>query len=89
MIRVLFFGTPHFSVPTLETLIKSEQVSVGAVITQPDRPAGRGASITQSPIKEVALAHGISVFQPTSIRKEFNALKNELDALGPFDLGIV
>ncbi len=87
--KILFFGTPDFSVPTLKALIETPGVSVGAVLTQPDRPAGRGAKITMSPIKEVALAHNIPVFQPASLRKEFAILRPELEALGPFDLGVV
>lgn len=87
--RVLFFGTPDFSLPTLQALIDAPGVTVGAVFTQPDRPSGRGGKITMSPIKELALAHNIPVFQPTSLRKEFQALREELSELGPFDVGVV
>ena len=87
--KILFFGTPDFSVPTLKALLETPGVTVGAVLTQPDRPAGRGAKITMSPIKEVALAHNIPVFQPISLRKEFATLRPEIHALGPFDLGVV
>lgn len=86
---VLFFGTPQFSVPTLEALIHEKGVRVGAVITQPDRAAGRGGRIQTSPVKQKALEFGIPVFQPTSLRKEFPALKGTLEKIGPFDVGVV
>ena len=87
--KILFFGTPDFSVPTLQALLNATGVEVGAVLTQPDRPSGRGGKITMSPIKELALSHNIPVFQPTSLRKEFHTLREELAKLGPFDLGVV
>jgi methionyl-tRNA formyltransferase len=59
-------GTPEFAVPTLEALDAHQQV-VG-VVTQPDRPAGRGRQLTASPVKEAALARGLEVFQPRSLR---------------------
>lgn len=86
---VLFFGTPQFSVPTLEALVRQDGIRVGAVITQPDRAAGRGGQIQASPIKQKALELGIPVFQPTSLRKEFTTLKVALEELGPFDVGVV
>ena len=89
MIKVLFFGTPQFAVPTLQALLNHSNVQVGAVITQPDKPAGRGGSITAPPIKQLAQQHNISVLQPTSIRKEFGVIREALDTLGPFDLGVV
>jgi methionyl-tRNA formyltransferase len=89
MIKVLFFGTPTFSVPTLEALYAAPNVQVAAVITQPDKPVGRGGVITAPPIKTCALAHGTPVFQPHSIRKEFADLRPQLEALGPFDIGVV
>jgi methionyl-tRNA formyltransferase len=61
--RIVFMGTPEFSVPTLEQLVQSEH-SVVAVVTQPDRPKGRGRGMTASPIKTLALASGIDVLQP-------------------------
>lgn len=89
MINTLFFGTPQFSVPTLEALCTAPHIKVSAVITQPDRPTGRGGIVTPPPIKLCAERHAIPVFQPTSLRKEFARLVPELIALGPFDLGIV
>jgi methionyl-tRNA formyltransferase len=67
MKKIVFMGTPEFSVPILEALINAYDV-VG-VVTQPDRPAGRGGKICISPIKQVALDHNIPVFQPEVIRK--------------------
>src|SRR5664279_3360979 len=60
-------GTPDFSVPVLERLIAHHRV-IG-VVTQPDRPAGRGHQVQMSPVKQVALAAGIPVFQPEKIRR--------------------
>lgn len=68
-LRIIFAGTPEFSVPTLEALISSEHEVVG-VYTQPDRPRGRGKKMQFTPIKEVAVAHNIPVFQPLSLRQE-------------------
>ncbi len=89
MIRVLFFGTPLFSVPTLELLCKNPAIHVASVITQPDRPTGRGATVTPPPVKVCAHNYGIPTFQPTSLKKEFASLKDELASFGPFDLGVV
>ncbi len=68
MIRTVFLGTPDFSVPTLRALIDDPQVSVEGVFTQPDRPAGRGQHLTPPPVKKVALAAGIPIFQPEKVR---------------------
>lgn len=68
-IRVVFMGTPEFSVPVLEGLIENYQV-VG-VVTQPDRRVGRKQEICFSPVKRLALEHHMLVFQPEKIRREF------------------
>lgn len=70
-------GTPDFSVPTLKALIESEHDIIG-VITQPDKPKGRGKKIVFSPVKEVALKNNIPVFQPKKVKdKDFiEILKN-------------
>jgi len=65
--RIVFMGTPEFSVPPLEYLIRSEYQVVG-VYSQPDRPTGRGRMLEQSPVKNMALAHGLEVFQPARLR---------------------
>ena len=67
MSNVVFMGTPDFAVPVLKTLIETQTV-VG-VVTQPDRPAGRGQQLRPSPIKVVAEAAGIPLYQPNSLRK--------------------
>lgn len=65
--RILFMGTPDFALPTLKALIGSGYAIVG-VVTQPDRPAGRGRKMQSPPVKSVALAHDLPVFQPKSLR---------------------
>lgn len=67
--RVIFMGTPIFSVPILEGLI--ENYNVIAVVTQPDKPVGRGGKISISPIKELALKNNIKVLQPIKIREDY------------------
>ena len=64
--RIVFMGTPKFALPTLRALLSTYEV-VG-VVSQPDRPAGRGRSLYPPPVKETALAHDIPVFQPKSLR---------------------
>ena len=66
MTRIIFMGTPEFAVPALDALADAHQV-VG-VITQPDRPAGRGRRLAPSPVKQVALERGLSLSQPHSLR---------------------
>jgi methionyl-tRNA formyltransferase len=66
--RLLFCGTPPFAVPTLKHLFAQSDFQIAAVITQPDRPRGRGRYVSFSPVKEVALAANIPVFQPEKIR---------------------
>jgi methionyl-tRNA formyltransferase len=64
---VVFFGTPHFAVPTLRRLLDSTH-SIAGVITQPDRPRGRGQKITHAPVKALALERGIPVYQPDRLK---------------------
>lgn len=87
--RVLFFGTPDFAVPSLRALLSIPDTRVGAVITQPDRPTGRGGNVTAPPIKQLALENGIPVLQPRSLRKEWDELRAQLEQFGPFDIGVV
>lgn len=78
--RVVFMGTPDFAVPCLEMLIQ-EQYEVAAVVTQPDRPKGRGQKLAATPVKQFALQHELPVLQPAKIKTaEFAA---ELAALRP------
>ena len=77
-ITLVFFGTPDIGLPSLEHFYNSDKFEVLAVVTQPDKPAGRGNKLTPSPIKVFAAEHNIKVFQPKSIRKEpevINAIK--------------
>jgi methionyl-tRNA formyltransferase len=66
--RVVFMGTPDFAVPTLKALLDAPDFTVVAVITQPDRPAGRGNRLLPGPVKHIALAAGLEVFQPEKLR---------------------
>ena len=66
--RILFCGTPHFAVPTFIHLLAQPDIEIAAVITQPDRPRGRGHEISASPVKEAAIAANIPVHQPEKIR---------------------
>lgn len=70
MIKIIFFGTPDIGLKSLDYLNNSDNIEVCAVVTQPDKPAGRGNKLQASPIKKYALEHNIPVFQPKSIRKE-------------------
>ena len=66
--NIVFMGTPDFAVPSLKAII--EKFGVKAVLTQPDRPKGRGKAMAMSPVKEVAVECNIPVFQPEKLRKE-------------------
>jgi methionyl-tRNA formyltransferase len=82
---IVFFGTPQFAVPSLEALIRSKH-RVAAVVSQPDRPKGRGQQLRATPTKTISEAHGIPVLQPAKIRDE--AFLDRIRALSP-DLGVV
>ena len=70
MISIVFFGTPDIGLKSLEHFYNSDKFDVLAVVTQPDKPSGRGHKLTPSPIKQFAQEHDIKIFQPKSIRKE-------------------
>lgn len=78
--RVVFFGTPTFALPTLERLLTSSTsegspcFEVAAVISQPDRPSGRGKRLQPTPVKTLAQAYGIPVYQPQRLRKDAQVL---------------
>lgn len=76
--RVVFAGTPEFAVPSLEQLLQSQH-DVVAVLTQPDRPAGRGRQVRPSPVKACAIEAGISVHQPKQLRDV--SVQNTLSAM--------
>ena len=83
-LKIVFMGTPDFAVPCLKTL--NENYEVIAVITQPDRPKGRGQKLTPSPIKEYALEHNLTVLQPEKIKT--SETEEQLKKLAP-DLIVV
>ena len=83
--RVVFFGTPQFAVPSLERLVHSAHDVVG-VVTQPDRPRGRGQKVTDAPVKMTAVQHGLPVFQPARLRDP--EVKETLTRWAP-ELGVV
>ncbi len=77
-VDLIFMGTPQFAVPSLEKLCESAFFNIKAVITQPDRPAGRGKRLTPPPVKLKALEYGIEIYQPES-KKELRELVNRLE----------
>jgi methionyl-tRNA formyltransferase len=84
-LRVVFFGTPAFAVPTIEHLTRSAHRVVG-VVTQPDRPRGRGQQVTDAPVKAYAAGLGLPVYQPEKLaRDQFEFQLRSLDA----DIGVV
>ena len=83
-LKIVFMGTPDFAVPCLKTL--NENYEVIAVITQPDRPKGRGQKLTPSPIKEYALEHNLTILQPEKIKT--SETEEQLKKLAP-DLIVV
>src|SRR6266571_4346589 len=80
MLRIIYVGTPQFAVPPLEALIQGadpgavlpDGYDIVTVITRPDKPVGRGQEIVFSPVKQAALAHGIPVWQPGSLKRPEN-----------------
>jgi methionyl-tRNA formyltransferase len=68
MTRVVFMGSPDFALPSLQALLDAPDFEVVGVVTQPDRPAGRGNKLTPSPVKRLALAQGLPVYQPEKLR---------------------
>jgi methionyl-tRNA formyltransferase len=83
--RIVFAGTPDFAVPALEALVAAGE-DIVLVLTQPDRPSGRGLAIAESPVKRAALAHRLEVFQPHTLRDD--GAQARLAALSP-DLMVV
>ena len=84
-LRIVFFGTPQFAVPTLERLLASRHLVAG-VVTQPDKPRGRGQHVTDAPVKALAVEHGLAVLQPVRLREP--ELDEAIRAWRP-DLGVV
>jgi methionyl-tRNA formyltransferase len=84
-LRVVFFGTPRFAVPTLDALLASQHAVVG-IVTQPDRPRGRGQKPTDAPVKARALAAGLPILQPATLKDA--ATLDAIARLGA-DIGVV
>ncbi|MGZ9586997.1 methionyl-tRNA formyltransferase [Paenibacillus marinisediminis] len=80
MTKIVFMGTPQFAVPVLQMLL-DEGYEVAAVVTQPDRPVGRKRVLTPTPVKALALEHGITVWQPEKLRKSETV--QDIQALAP------
>lgn len=72
--KIIFFGTPQFAVPTLEKLLTHPEIEVAAVVSQPDKRRGRGNILIPSPVKSVAVAHNIPVWQPRRVKKDSETL---------------
>ncbi len=68
--RIIFFGTPEFAIPTLDKLIQHPDFDVLAVVTQPDKKRGRGNQMIPSPVKQVAVQHQTPVWEPTRVKKD-------------------
>lgn len=69
-VRILFLGTPEFAAESLRRLIKDDHYEIAAVVSQPDRPAGRKMQLKASPVKELALAHGLTVLTPETVNTD-------------------
>ena len=79
--RIVFMGTPDFAVAPLDALVESRKYKIRAVVTVPDKPAGRGLKLLESPVKQYAVAHGIPVLQPEKLKDpEFIAALTSLKA---------
>lgn len=77
--RIVFMGTPDFAVGSLQALCESGKHEILAVVTQPDRPKGRGNKLLQTPVKEYALEQGLTVYQPQKVKTpEFVELLHDL-----------
>ncbi|QFS46949.1 methionyl-tRNA formyltransferase [Nostoc sphaeroides] len=80
--KIVFFGTPQFAVPTLEKLLNHPEFEVLAVVTQPDKRRERGNKLTPTPVKAIATAHNLPVWQPERVKKDTETLTKlkQLDA---------
>lgn len=88
--KIIFAGTPQFAASALEALIEQGH-TIAAVLTQPDRPAGRGMQLTASPVKQLTMQHGLPVLQPTSLKsqevqQQLAGLKAELMVVAAYGL---
>jgi len=74
VIKLIYWGTPQFAVPSLERLLKEPDLEVLGVVTQPDKRRGRGGKVSPSPVKRAAIAAGLSVWQSKNIKKDQEVL---------------
>lgn len=87
--KIIFAGTPHFAASALSALLEEHQIV--AVLTQPDRPSGRGMQLAASPVKQLAMQHGIAVLQPDSLKSgqvqcEIQALEADVMVVAAYGL---
>jgi methionyl-tRNA formyltransferase len=75
MIKLIFWGTPQFAVPSLAGLLADARFEVLGIVTQPDKRRGRGNQLIPSPVKQLALEHGLQVWQPTRVKKDAQTLE--------------
>jgi len=85
--RIVFCGTPEFAVPAFRRLLASPDFSIEAVVTQPDRPRGRGRAVAAPPVKQAAVEAGLPVHQPESIKSE--AAYDLLSGINPDAVAII
>src|SRR5262245_5711265 len=85
MLKTIFFGTPSVAVPFLDKL--REISNVVGVVTAPDKPAGRGYSISRPAVKKAAITHDLPLLQPESLKKD--PALDRIKKFGPVDLGVV
>ena len=86
-VRIVFLGTPEFAAASLRRLIVDDHYEIAAVVSQPDRPAGRKMQLKASPVKELALAHGLKVYTPETVNTE--EFRQEIKALGAESAAVV
>lgn len=86
-VRILFLGTPEFAAASLRRLIADEHFEIVGVVSQPDRPAGRKMQLTPSPVKQLALAHGLKVFTPETVNTQ--EFRDQVQALGAESAAVV
>ena len=87
--RVIFFGTPEIAAICLRALLEGGEYEVAAIITNPDRPAGRGKKVTPSPVKTVAESHRIPCITVDKIKADTSSFIDQVSKLGSFDIGVV
>lgn len=87
MVKIVFAGTPEFAVPCLQAVLDAGH-EVPLVLTQPDRPAGRGMELQQSPVKRLAVSAGLDVMQPEKIKNN-EELRSRLEAIAPDAIAVV